>query len=135
MYSVVPFITLATFNVLLCKTMAKSTITFTTQRSNSASKKKSLTITIMSVTVAFFILTLPAAITGGYFFDHLYKTVSGRIILCFCESLAFSFHSFNFAAFLIVNKQFRREFKEIIIKIRRKKVSLSSNNNTSATTF
>ena len=116
MYSVIPGLTLLVFNVLLCKKIIKTSakIACKCTSKNVIAIKRHMTLTIIFVTIAFLVSTLPTAISSGYFFEELYSSSSGRILFTFFESITFTFHSTNFIAFLIVNKQFRRELKEII---------------------
>jgi hypothetical protein len=73
-----------------------------------------MSVTIILMTISFIAMTLPTALAGGYFFPRLIGTVEGRLVLVFCDCLSFSYHSLNFVVFLMFNKQFRLEWKNIL---------------------
>lgn len=125
----IPFIILMIFNLLL---LYKTTIKKKVQAAgttSSSTKKKAMTITVMLVTLAFVVFTLPSAVISGYFFTSLFSFIPGRVVVYFCETLSFSYHSYNFFVLYALNKQFRQECKSIITKRLNAEVTISASKN------
>jgi hypothetical protein len=85
-----------------------------------------MSLTIILITFSFICFTLPYAVTGGYFFFELYKTISGRIIIFCCANLLFSYHSFNFIVCTLINKKFRGELKVVLFKVKPNATTLAT---------
>ena len=58
-------------------------------------------------------MTLPGAIVSGYFYNELYETELGHMILVLVDNITFSYHSLNFFVLLATNTKFRNELNEI----------------------
>ena len=75
-----------------------------------------MTYLVLVLTTLFVILTAPQSIANGFFVNELFKTDEGTTVLFYLDSILFSFHSLNFFALLLSNKQFSREVKFLIAK-------------------
>lgn len=128
LYSVVPFVILAITNALLITQtlLFRDTkkLGLSASTSQSSSNKLGPTISVISITLSFIILTLPNAIAGGYYITELFKTSTGTLILFITDCLLFTYHSCNLVVLLIFNKMFRKEFKSMIGRIQKGKSSI-----------
>lgn len=84
----------------------------------SKKDKASMAFLVLFVTNLFIILTAPDTIANGFFVNELFKTDEGTTILFYLDSILFSFHSLNFFALLFYNKQFSREVKLLMAKLK-----------------
>ena len=73
-----------------------------------------MSLTVITMSITFIVFTLPNAIAGGYFIDELFKSETGPIILYVTDCFAFSFHALNFVTLLILNNNFRKEFRDFV---------------------
>lgn len=106
-YSVLPAIIITILNLLLiCKLRNTQKI-----RNDSGSLKSN--ISIMMTSTLFTLLTFPNSIAYGYFSNELFSTKQGTTLLFYLDSLAFSFHAWNFIGLYITNKAFKRELNSI----------------------
>ena len=81
------------------------------------SKKKSLTYTVLIITVLFILLTLPDNILS-LILTVLLAEDYGIALLYSCDCLAFSYHGLHFLILVLSNKKFSSEFKVIFRRIR-----------------
>lgn len=108
-FSVIPFIVMTIFNGLLIKNILVSNKSIKSQSNvKSISKKKRATFSLVLVTVFFLIMTLPASIFFGYFFDHFYNLTFGPSLLIIMDSLSFMNSSSIFFITLATNSKFRQ---------------------------
>ena len=123
LYSVTPFILLAIFNLLLLQKLllAHRKNLASRKTPNAIAKKRSMSKTVLFVTSWFILITLPHSITGGYYWENLYGTDYGRLILYVTQSLQFTHHSANFVMLYVVNKKFKKEIKQIFVDLFGKK--------------
>lgn len=77
-------------------------------------KRKDLLMnkTIVFLTFLFVLMTLPTA-CASFFFNDLYSSESGLIMIMLCNCVSFSYHGLHFFINLISNRVFRREFLKI----------------------
>ena len=76
----------------------------------------SLTIVVMSI--SFILFTASSAIASGYFTGELFESEYGLVILYMTNCLTFTYHSFSFLIFFMLNKILQAEFKTILLEIR-----------------
>jgi hypothetical protein len=74
-------------------------------------KKKSLTFTVLILTVFFIFFTLMDNILNAFFLPTILPEDYGYNLLFFADSLAFSYHSLHFLILLITNRKFYAQFK------------------------
>ena len=77
-------------------------------------RKKSLTYTVLTITVMFFLLTLADNILNAFFLPIILVEDYGYNLLFFADSLAFTYHGFQFIILLVTNKKFKSEFNLMI---------------------
>ena len=75
-------------------------------------------------------MTFPGAIAAGYFYVPLVQTELGYLLMVFCDSITFSYHSLNFFLLFLTNPKFRSELKHLLPIIFR----LASRNETNSYT-
>ncbi|CAF1333738.1 unnamed protein product [Adineta ricciae] len=81
----------------------------TTTLQNSRIQHRSITITLVSTTVLFFIMTTPAAIGFTFFSD------SNRTILRSTDCISYGYHILSFPLYMITFDEFRQEFFAMIM--------------------
>jgi hypothetical protein len=113
MYNILPFVLLTVINSLLIFRTFKSGRHTGMKRVKA--KKKMMSVFVIIMTLFFILMTLPSSIAGGYFLRELLSTEIGNTILFLCDCFAFSYHALNIFVLYHANKQFQREFKEILI--------------------
>ena len=69
---------------------------------------KSLTTTVMSITLLFIVMTSPVSV-ASFFYNDLVETYAGLMVLNFLNSLCFTYHSLNICILLVTNKKFSSE--------------------------
>lgn len=109
MYNIIPFTILIIVSLLLTYKLLKNDIGTSTHRN----KKKKMSIFVIALTIDFIAFTLPSSIVGGYFLNDLVSSYIGHTILNACDSLTFSYHSFNILILYIFNKEFKKEIKKM----------------------
>ena len=123
-YNLIPFTIMMTFNVLLItKTllMNKSSKYLNDKEALKAMKKKRrLTISILSITFAFIIMTTPSSIIFGFYYDVFSETFGGQSVLNILDSFAFLYHSSLFLNSLITNVKFRKFVVSLVLQIKKK---------------
>ena len=75
---------------------------------NGSSRSSSFARSIVFNNLLFFIMTLPTALVSFYF-EHLFKSNAGRIIILFSNSISFSYHSLHFFINFFTNKKFKKK--------------------------
>jgi hypothetical protein len=109
-YSILPFILMIIFNSLLIKRTFGLKSKNTNQKDKN--RRKSLTFSLLFITISFLIMTLPTQICYSFFLsDFLYdETLNNILVLLDC--LSFFNHSSLFFSCFITN----RKFREIVIE-------------------
>jgi hypothetical protein len=107
-YSFIPFLIMTIFNLLLMKKtqLSKRIGPSSVNKSNQANKKN-LTYTLLTISTAFLIMTLPSTIMHGFFY---YIINNGDIILnifYLLDNVAFFNHTTLFFNCLLSNLKFR----------------------------
>lgn len=111
MYSLIPFSLMLVFNILLIyKTLIPRKNTKSSLSIRSIRKKKKLTISILSITFCFIIMTTPASIAYGFFEKKLSKTLTGKAILIILDFIMYFYHSILFINCFVTNAKFRKYF-------------------------
>lgn len=112
LYNFFPFTVMFIFNILLItKTlMLNSSLKSTTNKEQIKSiiKKRRLTISILAITFAYIILTLPVTIMTGFYFYYFFRIPNGMTFLSMADSLGFLFHSTIFINCMATNIKFRK---------------------------
>ena len=114
LYSYLPFILLAIANILLIACLHKNNKSSVSRSETQERKHRSITITIISVTLLFIVLTGTGAVVN-FFIADLIQTYTGNVVIVLGDTLCFSFHSLNIISLLITNKRFRDEFRCIFL--------------------
>jgi hypothetical protein len=81
-------------------------------------RRRNTSVSIVTITFTFILCTLPNAIAGGYYISILFQSEIGTIILFITDCFAFTFHSFNFAVFFIMNKKFSSECRLFLKRLK-----------------
>jgi hypothetical protein len=110
-YSFVPFSIMAVFNVLLIKNTLSTSKTIKKNKQdkstlNALKKKRRLTISLIVITCAFVVMTMPSTIMFGFFIRIIYYEI-GKEILYLVDSIAFLNHSSIFFTCFLTNVKFR----------------------------
>ena len=111
LYSYVPFILLFISNFLLIHTIRTQRRVNLSER--QIKKQRSMTITIVSITFLFILLTGTGAVVN-FFIVELESTYTGYVIMSIGDLLCFSFHALNIISLLVTNKRFRLEFNSLL---------------------
>lgn len=78
------------------------------------SKRRSeMTRTILTITFAYIMFTLPSSIVNGYFYVPLMNLEYGELVVNIVGCVNFTFPVLNFFALLYSNKMFAYEFKSL----------------------
>lgn len=111
-YNLIPFSLMVVFNVLLIVTTLienKSSKYLSNKKAlKSMRKKRRLTISILSISLAFILMTAPSSMVFGFFSQDIIKIKNGLLILNILDSIAFLFHSSLFFNCFITNIKFRK---------------------------
>ena len=132
LYSAIPSTVMTIFTTLLVFKTYKSQ-----ESSNSNSiaaktykKKRKITISLLAISTAFLVMTLPSTIFFAFIYFHIPEIPYGRYFDNFVDSLSFANHASIFFTSFISNSTFRRVvlqfinahlFKKIEKKIEKKK--------------
>ncbi|CAF0763077.1 unnamed protein product [Brachionus calyciflorus] len=111
-YNFIPFTIMFIFNILLISKTLMLNNTIKNMQSKEAiraiMKKRRLTVSILSITFAFIILTMPSTISFSYFFEYFFSYSKGPSIINLIDSLAFFYHSSLFFNCFFTNIKFRK---------------------------
>ncbi len=112
LYSLIPSSLMIVFNsLLISKTFyldKNKTLKYNKNKKVSAiSKKTGLTISLLFITFSFIIMTLPASLCYGFFFDLFRSTTVLKYILTLTDYLSYLNHSFIFFNCFLTNRIFR----------------------------
>ena len=105
----IPFLLMIISNILMKSKLISSNKNLSLS-SKSQRKRKQLSRFIIFYSIMFMMCTLPQIICFGFFFEKLFPTKYGRIILNLTDEFTFSFVSFNFIAQLKLNNMYRKYF-------------------------
>lgn len=110
LYTIVPFIIMITFNMMLIsKSLWRTNKNLKINRAcKTSSEKRRLSRSLFIITMSFLILTSPANIVYGYFEDAN-STPRFRVILHILDCIAFMHQSMFFINCYFSNNQFRRK--------------------------
>jgi hypothetical protein len=72
-------------------------------------KQRSITMTIIIVTLSFILFTGWDALVD-FFIQDLLATYNGNLIIALADTLCFSFHGLNLFSLLATNKKFSKQF-------------------------
>lgn len=116
-YSYVPFTCLVITNaslLFMLKKQSRISIAhgFDELSSRQAIKQRSITITIIIITLSFVLFTGTGAVVN-FFIHDLVKTYTGNVIITLGDTLCFMFHGLNIISLLATNIKFRKEFKTL----------------------
>jgi hypothetical protein len=75
---------------------------------NSSSKSSSFARAIIFNNLLFFIMTLPTALVSFYF-ENLFKSNAGRVLIIFSNSISFSYHALHFFINFFTNTKFKKK--------------------------
>ncbi|CAF1040397.1 unnamed protein product [Brachionus calyciflorus] len=119
-YNFFPFITMLLFDSLLVvKTLRQSKSMRhlkNQQEIKNFVRKRKLTISILSITFLFIIMTMPSSIVFGFYHGNIIKLKYGSRILNIFDFVSFLFHSSLFFDCFVTNAKFRRFFMKRIVK-------------------
>jgi hypothetical protein len=114
-YSFIPAIIMVIFNALLiATTLWPAKHETNTERQRAQAKKTRLTISILAITFAFIILTLPATISYGLMWSWVVKLPWGILTLNILDYLSFLNHASLFLNCFMTNSKFRRAVKTYV---------------------
>ena len=89
----------------------------------SERKKTQMTKMILFLTFLYIVLAMPEKISNGYFFDYIYGLDYGHMIVIIIDSIQFSYSSFQIFILFMSNKQFAKEVKEIVLRVKNNSMS------------
>ncbi|CAF1047721.1 unnamed protein product [Brachionus calyciflorus] len=108
----IPFTLMLVFNTLLI------TMTLMSNKkgfiNKSTIRKRRLTISILSITFAFILMTMPSSILHAFFYEKFAKKYYGVILIRSLDFVSFSFNSTLFLNCFITNRKFRNYIRNII---------------------
>ena len=112
LYSYIPFALLAIANLMLlatiCRKSRKSMVQSTPGSSRSSNKVKSVTITVLVVTLQFLFMTGVGTFVNLFMLSLVGSDV-GYLIIVLSDSLCFSFHGLSIVTLILTNRRFRSE--------------------------
>ena len=116
MHSYIPATVLVIVNSLLIyEIISRSKKSIAPISSKKASKNKEFILSIMLMTVFFIILTVPATLASAYT-DTSNRDI--KLVMHILDCFSFSFNALNFCIFLLFNKKFSTEFRELLKDIK-----------------
>lgn len=115
LYSAIPFFLLFIINALLIYFLVKINKVSIAENKAATNRKTRTTKTIIIVTMAFIIFTLPGAICS-YYFSELISLPYGYYILVFFDCVTFSYHGLNSIILYNSNKLYKKEVRKFIFR-------------------
>ncbi len=109
LYSVIPFVLLGISNLFL---LSKAFESFK-RKSSQSNKSSAFARSILINNLLFFLMTLPTAFVS-YYFNRLFATEGGRLVITLANSVSFSYHAMCFFTNFSTNLKFRNEILRII---------------------
>lgn len=82
-----------------------------------------MTKMILFLTFLYIVLAMPEKISNGYFFAYIYGLDYGHMIVIIIDSIQFSYSSFQIVILFMSNKQFAKEVKEIVFRVKNNSMS------------
>ena len=135
-YSLVPFLVLVAVNSMLifrALTSGPKSLAFSQSSSSSRNaRKRTLTSTIVSLTIMFIVTSLPYTLAAAIWYRKVYAYPLGKLLLNSLSLLSFSYHSFNFFVLFCTNKLFLSECRLIFswLLLRRTRYELRNQSST-----
>lgn len=115
-HSYIPAIVLVIVNSLLIyEIIFRSKKSIAPISNKKASKNKEFVLSIVLMTVFFIVLTVPVTLTSAYT-DTSNRDI--KLVMHILDCFSFSFNALNFCIFLLFNKKFSTEFKELLKDIK-----------------
>ena len=105
LYSILPFILMITFNVLLIKKTLRLDVNNTNK--SSLKKTRNLTLSILIITICFILMSFPASFCFGFYLDYFRSSQSLYNIAILIDYFSFLNHSTLFFNCILTNKRFR----------------------------
>lgn len=130
LYNFLPYILMSIFNYLLIRKTMSTSRSFRSsndqQQIKMNRKKMRLTISLVIITNAFIVMTLPGMIAYGFFFNLLYSSSLGMIIGFLADGLLFLNHASLFFICFLSNVKFRQiviqKFKHLFNLVAKKRI-------------
>lgn len=122
-YELIPFILMLIFNCLLVRVtffiFTKKSVKYNDNGHRAIRNKrmKSLTISLIILTLVFITLTLPATILYNYFYNYFQSTSTLKLVITLIDYLTYINHSVIFFNCLISNLKFRNVFIKFVRNI------------------
>ena len=107
LYNCLPLILMVTFNSGVIYHLVRLRQTTTVQ--NSRIQHRSITITFITTTFLFSIMTIPSSVAFGFFYD-----TTGFFMLHLLDSILYTYHVLSFPLYLITFTEFRQEVLRLI---------------------
>lgn len=128
-YSIFPFILLLISNVLLLYVTVYEKSGTLVRSAHDKAKRRSLNISVIALTVSFFIFTAPQSISSGFYYEELRKTYIGNALILFFFVWRFTLHCSSFLVLMLTNTKFRNECKKFFIFKRNNRIATVINPN------
>lgn len=120
-HSYIPSIVLVVINSLLIYEIAiKNRKSIAPVSNKKAAKNKEFVLSILLMTIFFIVLTVPITLTAAY---TDVKNPDIKLVMNILDCMSFSFNALNFCIFLLFNKKFFNEFKELLKSIKKFMIS------------
>lgn len=112
-YNLIPFLIMITFNTLLIFNIKKKLLTNSSSSSSSSKRRPGLTISLITVSFLFLIMTTPGTIVFAYF----YNVISGLdvSIIYLIDDISFLNHALIFFISFVSIKKFRTTITQVLI--------------------
>ena len=107
MYNCIPFLLMTIFNSGVIYHLIHRHQTSTVQ--NSRIPHRAVSITLVTTTFLFLIMTTPATIAFGFFLD-----TAGDVVLYTLDAMLYTYHISSFPLYMITFNEFRKEFINMI---------------------
>ena len=134
-YSLLPYSIMIVSNLFLVYKFFFKKHDHTGRSSNTmASKRKSMSVSVLTLCTLFILFTSPASIASAFYLEELLTSSKGLLLFHFIDCFAFTFHSCNFIALISTNNQFRLHFIRLL-KICKSQISNSYDQNLNVSTF
>ena len=116
MGSIIPFIIISIANGVLIYVTVSAKGSSIVRTNQEKSKRLTISLMIITLSLTFILFTSPQAIAAGYFLQTLLKTPESLNLTKLFNALTMTYHSFNFIILYFTNKHFKKEIKLIFSK-------------------
>ena len=118
MYSYIPYLALVASNagLIIFLSLHQKKHTASSSSQATGTRKSSVNITVISITLLFVVLTFPSSVISIYF-DKLFTVEWGFVVIFSGEFLQYTYYALSFPVLMISNKRFREKFCAILTKI------------------